>query len=58
VVKVPVPSGEAKGRLAAGVRAHQRHGAWVASGARLRALGTALALCGLLMLLAALWLRS
>ena len=58
VVKLPVPDGEAYGRLAAGTQAHRRHGAWVVSGARLRALGIALALCGLLMLVVAVWLRS
>ena len=57
VVKLPTPDGATKGRLAAGTKAHQRHGGWVVSGARLRALGITLALCGLLMLIVAVWLR-
>jgi hypothetical protein len=55
VVKVPTTNAGVRSRLAAGTRAHQRHGAWVVSGARLRALGIALALCGLLMLALAIW---
>jgi CRISPR/Cas system-associated exonuclease Cas4 (RecB family) len=46
---VKLPPGEI-GRLAAGTRAHRRHGRWVAASARLRVLGVALALCGLLAL--------
>jgi CRISPR/Cas system-associated exonuclease Cas4 (RecB family) len=57
VAKVPIPQGAASGRLAAGTQAHHRHGAWVASSLRLRAIGLALALCGLVSLLIALFSR-
>ena len=57
VVKLPTPNAGVAGRLAAGTRAHRRHGAWVLSGTRLRALGIALALFGLLMLALAIWIR-
>jgi len=55
VVKVPLPSGTT-GRLAAGTRAHWRHGGWVVSSARLRTIGFLLAACGLALLVLALWI--
>ncbi len=50
VLKVS-PEGTGKsGRLAAGRRAHERHGRLVATAVALRSLGMYLALCGLLLL--------
>jgi len=46
VVKLPVPEGQGRSRLNAGTQAHRQHGAWVASSARLRMAGIALAMCG------------
>jgi CRISPR/Cas system-associated exonuclease Cas4 (RecB family) len=47
VARVPMPQGTATGRLAAGRQAHRHHGSLVANSARLRAVGIALALCGI-----------
>ncbi len=47
IVKLPVPEGEGRGRLAAGTVSHARHGAWVAQSNTLRAAGLVLALAGL-----------
>lgn len=51
------PGGEVSGRLEAGIEAHRQHGRAVALSGRLRALGVALLLCGLLALLLALFVR-
>ncbi|MEO5951417.1 MAG: hypothetical protein ABIQ44_03020 [Chloroflexia bacterium] len=51
------PGGGTSGRLEAGVEAHRAHGRTVALSGRLRALGGALLLCGLLALLLALFVR-
>jgi CRISPR/Cas system-associated exonuclease Cas4 (RecB family) len=55
VVKVPLPEGKS-GRLAAGTRAHQRHGRWVATGARLGTAGAALFALGILALAVGVWI--
>lgn len=56
VAKLP-PGGEVSGRLAAGTEAHKEHGRAVALSSRLRAVGVALLLCGLLALAIALLAR-
>ncbi|MFL5731887.1 MAG: hypothetical protein ACJ78Q_01700 [Chloroflexia bacterium] len=55
IVKFPITDAAAQGRLVVGTRAHRRHGAWVLTGARLRTVGIALALCGLAALIVAVW---
>ncbi len=54
VIKLPAPAGEAESRLAAGTRAHARHGRAVATSLALRRIGLALAALGLLVLALAL----
>ena len=51
------PGGGTSGRLDAGIAAHREHGRAVALSGKLRALGAALLLCGLLALLIALLAR-
>jgi hypothetical protein len=51
------PGGGTSGRLEAGIEAHREHGRAVALSGKLRALGAALLLCGLLALLIALLAR-
>jgi hypothetical protein len=51
------PGGETSGRLEAGIQAHNEHGRAVALSGRLRTLGVALLLLGLLALLLALFAR-
>ncbi len=48
VLKIAPPGRESAGRLEAGTRAHNRHGRAVALSSKLRAIGIALALLGLL----------
>lgn len=57
VLKLPSPGGADYSRLAAGTKAHRQHGSWVASSMRLRAVGLALALLGILALVLALVVR-
>jgi CRISPR/Cas system-associated exonuclease Cas4 (RecB family) len=56
VVKLPLPEGEGRGRLAAGTLSHSRHGAWVDQSSRLRTMGLLLALVGIGALVVALLL--
>lgn len=47
VIRLPIPEGSGtEGRLAAGTRAHARHGRAVGMSVALRNLGIVLALCG------------
>ena len=47
VIRIPIPEGSgAEGRLAAGTRAHARHGRAVGLSVALRTLGIVFALCG------------
>lgn len=58
VIKLPAPDDGSSNRLAQGVESHHRHGRQVANASALRLLGIALALLGLLALVAALLLKG
>ena len=55
VIRLPIPEGSGtEGRMAAGTRAHARHGRAVGLSGALRTLGVLFALCGLVVIALAL----